>query len=89
MSGFRLQRTEAALLVVDVQEKLAAAMPKEALERMLNRTSALVEGARVLGLPIVFTEQYPKGLGHTVLEVGIEDSPGAPGGPRGGGEAAL
>jgi nicotinamidase-related amidase len=66
MSGFRLQRTEAALLVVDVQEKLAAAMPKEALERMLNRTSALVEGARVLGLPIVFTEQYPKGLGPTV-----------------------
>jgi nicotinamidase-related amidase len=66
MSGFRLQRADAALLVVDVQEKLAAAMPKEALERMLLRTAALVEGARVLGLPIVYTEQYPKGLGPTV-----------------------
>ncbi len=66
MTGFRLQRDEAALLVVDVQEKLAAAMPKPELERMLRRTGALVEGARVLGLPIVFTEQYPKGLGPTV-----------------------
>jgi nicotinamidase-related amidase len=66
MSGFRLQRADAALLVVDVQEKLAAAMPKEALQRMLLRTAALVEGARVLGLPIVYTEQYPKGLGPTV-----------------------
>ncbi len=66
MSGFRLQRKEAALLVVDVQEKLAAAMPQEALGRMVKRTVALVEGARVLGLPIVYTEQYPKGLGPTV-----------------------
>jgi nicotinamidase-related amidase len=66
MSGFRLQRKDAALLVVDVQEKLAAAMPQEALQRMLKRTVALLEGARVLGLPIVYTEQYPKGLGPTV-----------------------
>jgi nicotinamidase-related amidase len=66
MSGFRLQRAEAALLVVDVQEKLAAAMPQEALQRMVKRTLALVEGARVLGLPIVYTEQYPKGLGPTL-----------------------
>jgi nicotinamidase-related amidase len=51
---------------LDVQEKLAAAMPKEGLERMVKRTAALVEGARVLGLPIVYTEQYPKGLGPTV-----------------------
>jgi nicotinamidase-related amidase len=66
MSGFRLQRNEAALLVVDVQEKLAAAMPQEALQRMVKRTVALVEGARALSLPIVYTEQYPKGLGPTV-----------------------
>jgi nicotinamidase-related amidase len=66
MRGFRLQRAEAALLVVDVQEKLAAAMPPEALQRMVKRTVALLEGARVLGLPIVYTEQYPKGLGPTL-----------------------
>ncbi len=66
MRGFRLQRQHAALLVVDVQEKLAAAMPKTELERMVKRTAALVEGARALSLPIVYTEQYPKGLGPTV-----------------------
>jgi nicotinamidase-related amidase len=66
MSGFRLQRAEAALLVVDVQEKLAAAMPQVALEWMVKRTCALIEGGRVLGLPIVYTEQYSKGLGPTL-----------------------
>jgi len=66
MKGFRLQRENAALLVVDVQEKLAAAMQPAELERMLKRACALVEGARVLGLPVVYTEQYPKGLGPTV-----------------------
>ena len=66
MSGFRLQREQAALLLVDIQEKLAAAMPKPELERMVKRTCALVEGARALGLPIVFTEQYSKGLGPTL-----------------------
>jgi nicotinamidase-related amidase len=67
MSDFRLERAKAALLVVDVQEKLAAAMPPAALEWMVKRTSALIEGARVLGLPILYTEQYPKGLGPTVV----------------------
>lgn len=66
MKGFRLSREHAALLVVDVQEKLAAAMPQAELARMLKRTLALVEGARALSLPIVYTEQYPKGLGRTV-----------------------
>jgi len=66
MRGFRLQREHAALLVVDVQEKLAAAMPQAELQRMVKRTCALVEGAGVLSLPVVYTEQYPKGLGRTV-----------------------
>ena len=61
-----LKREDTALLVVDVQERLAAAMEPEALSRVLGRLGALVEGARVLGLPIAITEQYPKGLGHTV-----------------------
>ncbi|RPH63834.1 MAG: isochorismatase family protein, partial [Myxococcaceae bacterium] len=34
--------------------------------RTLARLGALIEGARVLGLPMAVTEQYPKGLGHTV-----------------------
>ncbi len=66
MKPQQLKREDTALLVVDVQERLAAAMEPEAAARMLSRLGALVEGARVLKLPIVATEQYPKGLGHTV-----------------------
>ena len=66
MKPQHLKREDTALLVVDVQERLAAAMQPEALGRMLTRLGALIEGARVLGLPIAVTEQYPNGLGHTL-----------------------
>jgi nicotinamidase-related amidase len=55
--------------VVDVQEKLAAAMPPAELAQMVKRTAALVEGAQALGLPIAVTEQYPKGLGPTLASL--------------------
>lgn len=61
----RLERDQAALLVVDIQERLAQAMDPSLLERMLNRSRAAILGARALGLPIVVTEQYPKGMGPT------------------------
>jgi nicotinamidase-related amidase len=69
MSSLRLRRDDTALLVVDVQEKLAGAMPPAELARMVKRTVALVEGAQALGLPIAVTEQYPKGLGPTVASL--------------------
>ena len=69
MKPQQLKREDTALLVVDVQERLAAAMEPEAAARMLGRLGALIEGARVLKLPIVATEQYPKGLGHTVAAI--------------------
>jgi len=65
MPPFRLHSSSAALLVVDIQERLCTAMEKESLERMLKRASAAIEGAKALKLPILVTEQYPKGLGPT------------------------
>ena len=65
----RFKREASALLVIDVQERLAAAMRPEALERVVNRTVAAILGARALGLPIIVTEQYPKGLGPTMKAV--------------------
>jgi nicotinamidase-related amidase len=62
-----LTAAETVLLVVDVQEKLSRAMP--AREELVLKTRQLVEGARVLGLPMVFTEQNPKGLGSTLPEI--------------------
>lgn len=60
----RLLRPESALLlVVDIQEKFLSVLPEP--ERLIERTGILIEACRQLELPIVVTEQYPKGLGHT------------------------
>jgi nicotinamidase-related amidase len=53
--------------VVDVQEAFRKAIPD--FERIAKATATLVEGAEAIGIPIVITEQYPKGLGETVREV--------------------
>lgn len=61
---FRLKVEDTALLVIDIQEKL---LPKimQAGE-VLRNASFLVNAAKVLGVPVIATEQYPKGLGPTV-----------------------
>lgn len=54
------------LLVVDVQERLASAIPEERRARVVANTEILLEAARLLGVRVLATEQYPKGLGPTV-----------------------
>ena len=65
--SWRLSSAETALLVVDVQEKLVAAV-KEPSD-WLARLEILVKGASLLGVPIVVTEQVPSKLGKTVPTV--------------------
>jgi nicotinamidase-related amidase len=63
----KLDRDRTALVVVDVQEGFRRAIRE--FERIAKATATLIEGAETLGLPIVITEQYPKGLGETAPEV--------------------
>jgi nicotinamidase-related amidase len=63
----KLDRGRAALTVIDVQEAFRPAVLD--FDRVAANVAVLVQGARVLGLPVVVTEQYPKGLGQTVPEV--------------------
>jgi nicotinamidase-related amidase len=65
----RLHPQSTVLVVVDVQEKLAAAMPKEAMERLIHNAAILLEAARVTGAHVLASEQYPKGLGPTVAPI--------------------
>jgi nicotinamidase-related amidase len=58
----------AVLVVVDIQEKLAAVMPRR--ETTVAVAVRLVRAAGVLGVPVLLTRQYPDGLGDTVPEVG-------------------
>ncbi len=55
------------LVVVDMQEKLFPVMQQK--ERLLKNVLRLVRFARTADIPIVLTEQYPKGLGRTIKEV--------------------
>jgi nicotinamidase-related amidase len=56
----------AALLVVDVQERLWAVMPEADRARVERNLEILIELARRLRMPIVVSEQYPRGLGPTI-----------------------
>jgi nicotinamidase-related amidase len=60
----RLDAATSALCVIDVQERLLPAMAEG--ERVVRRCRRLVEAARLLAVPTLLTEQYPKGLGPTV-----------------------
>jgi nicotinamidase-related amidase len=63
----RLDPERTTLVVVDVQEAFRKAIPD--FDRVAKATATLIEGASIIGVPIVATEQYPKGLGETVPEV--------------------
>ena len=67
-----LERERAALVVVDLQEGFR---PYAEFEQVAARAGVLVAGARILGVPLRATEQYPKGLGHTAAVVGIDGEP--------------
>ena len=64
--AYSLYRESTALLVVDMQEKLGVAMPEKPFEAAVANTVRLVETAKAFELPVLVTEQYPKGLGPTV-----------------------
>ncbi len=56
---------ESVLLVVDIQTVLTAVMDEEAASAMLASSSALLQAASRLDVPLFMTEQYPQGLGET------------------------
>jgi nicotinamidase-related amidase len=70
MSGvekFFLPADDAVLVIIDIQERLASAMEEK--EKVIRNTIFLIELAKLFNIPVVVTEQYPKGLGNTVPEL--------------------
>jgi len=63
----RLNRNEAVLVVVDVQEKFMPVLFEP--HRLISACQLLISGAKTLGLPILVTEQLPEKLGPTVTEL--------------------
>lgn len=58
-----LQRNSCALLIVDVQKKINAVMMQP--QALVDSIIKLIKSCRILSIPILITEQYPKGLGAT------------------------
>ena len=67
MTPAKLDRERSTLVVIDVQEAFRRAVPS--FEDVARAASILVRGAEAVDVPILLTEQYPKGLGRTVSEV--------------------
>ena len=63
----QMSAADTALLVIDVQEKLMPMIPAAAT--LVRDIAFLIDAARIVGVPVQATEQYPKGLGPTVPEL--------------------
>src|SRR5690242_6376157 len=63
----KLSRERAALAVIDMQEAFRSVIPD--FGEVASRIAKAVEGARLLEVPVIVTEQYPKGLKHTAEEI--------------------
>jgi len=64
-----VSREAAALVVIDVQEKLFAHMAEK--EKLAENVSRLIQFARIIKIPVILTEQYPKGLGQTIPQIKV------------------
>jgi len=69
VSKFWPDRHQTVLAVIDVQERLVPSMDPKVYQRIKSNIEFLIKTAEELKIPVVVTEQYPKGLGHTVTEL--------------------
>lgn len=63
----RLSSSTSALCVVDIQERLLPTIPTG--PQVVEEAGRLLDAAAIFGVPVLATEQYPKGLGPTVAPI--------------------
>lgn len=64
-----LQSQQSQLIIIDQQSRLGAAMPEADWQQVLRHSSRLLQAANALNIPVLLSEQYPKGLGATDAEI--------------------
>lgn len=62
-----ISKTASCLLIIDVQERLTPVMNDP--RRVIDGCSTLLKGAGILNVPVIITEQYPKGLGPSIFDI--------------------
>jgi isochorismate hydrolase len=65
----RISRDQCSGLIIDMQERLFPHMDQK--EEVLRKCLMLMEGLKVLELPLLITEQYPRGLGSSLQDVSL------------------
>jgi len=63
----RITKDNTAAIIIDIQERLFPHMYNK--EVLAQNTAILIQGLRLLNIPLIATEQYPKGLGKTIPEI--------------------
>lgn len=66
---FRPDRRDLALLFIDPQRGVLGAMPEAVRSQVVRNMLLLIELARLMHLPVMLTEEYPKGLGRTLPDI--------------------
>lgn len=61
-----LNEKDSLLLIIDIQDRLVNALAKDTI---VDKAAKITAAANILEIPVLVSEQYPKGLGHTVLPV--------------------
>lgn len=69
MSRFEIKQEDSLFLMIDIQERLFAAMQPDIQEMLKKNSAILLKTADELKIPVVVTEQYRKGLGTTIPEL--------------------
>lgn len=64
-----LKALDSVLVIVDMQTTLSSVMPENEAQSMHENTLSLLEAAKKLSIPVLITEQYPQGLGHTEIQI--------------------
>ena len=74
----KMEREQAVLIVIDVQAVLMKKMNQEVGKNVIQNIQTLLTFAKEMTIPILMTEQYPKGLGNTVPEIKMKMGPVLP-----------
>ncbi len=71
MVSGKLKKEDCLLLVIDIQERLMPVIFQQ--EQVIRNTNILLKGMQIVGVPVLVTEQYPKGLGNTCKEIELPE----------------
>lgn len=67
MKNFKLKKEDTLLLIIDIQERLVPAMFQG--DKVINNNKILITALKEMNIPIIHTEQYPRGLGRTIADL--------------------